>query len=49
MMKYQEPQMEIINIGSFDVITDSVETLYPSGDQTGGSSTGGGAGGNWPF
>lgn len=46
MMKYQKPEMVIVELMSPDVITTSVGgTLYPSTDtDENGSSVGGGAG-----
>lgn len=46
MMKYQKPEMDIMKLGSIDVITASGETLYPSTD-TDGNSVGGNGGGSW--
>ena len=46
MNKYQVPEMEIIRLGSENVITDS-NYLYESGKQEDGGSTGGGAGAGW--
>lgn len=40
MMKYQEPEMDIITLESVNVITDSGETLYPT-------PAGGSGSGNW--
>ena len=37
MVKYQEPQMEIINLGSVKIITES-NKLYEDGDSTGGDT-----------
>lgn len=42
MMKYQEPEMDVIALESVSVITES--TLYVPGD---GSNTGGNGGGSW--
>lgn len=37
MVKYQEPQMEIIYFGSVAIITES-NTLYEEGDSSGGDT-----------
>lgn len=50
MMKYQEPEMDIIKFESASVIVTSGDgdTLYESGNTTGnGESTGGNGGGGW--